>query len=167
MKIKYAQNPLYSSVTLSKLEKKIFVQSVELEYLSELYYDVYCTVLYDGDLKSIKESFSNEFINDQESYEKMVQKRAEMLMQEIIFGSSHFGDCVAHSCSCIKCIAESHLGIDTIAGMSKSLGCFLSNSKIIDDTTSIDKIIDEAKIKNIDEVDINWLINYKKNMLKC
>jgi hypothetical protein len=41
---------------------------------------------------------------------------------------THYGDCVSQATTCHKCLSENILGINTIPGMSKRMGVFISHA---------------------------------------
>lgn len=59
----------------------------------------------------------------------------------------HVGDCTCVPCSCLKCWAESYLGIDTMPGLGKSLAY------------KVDAAFGDTDERTIDEA-IKWLANY-------
>lgn len=141
MKITYMENPLETTVELDEKEKEIFLLNIKLLNMEEnrLMAEY---ALDDGNMKNVKEYISRSL--DDKSFEEYVQRLYDTYLEELM--SSHVGDCICVACSCMKCHAESILGIDTISGCNKYMGNSIFSAF--------------RKYKNIDTV-IEKLDNYK------
>jgi hypothetical protein len=127
-----------------------------------------------------KEEFKEKFKNDLNEYG--VQYKEEFYEEDIkeLEEGEHNGDCVCSPMSCLKCRAESLVGIDTIRGLSKYSAdkIFHAFSKNRDISGAIEELrvpynkeherFEKWWLPHIDrwnkerEEAIEWLLAYKK-----
>jgi hypothetical protein len=126
MKITYTPNPLNTIVELDEHEKREMWHTIRfnemLDMLFTVHYELTCK---EGpDMERIKKEVDPAYYLE-EKERTGLDKRCDQLLEHFIENLqlySHAGDCTAFPASCSKCHAEAMLGIDTIPGMSKSIG---------------------------------------------
>lgn len=141
MKTNWNQNPLRTSVDLDEQDLKTILLSIQNEH--------YTNILCDIDLW-LSGKIDKEVPYTAEEVQRRISKWGEICNMEVTHDEvqliveelqgSHGGDCVCWPCTCFKCVAESHLGIDTLSGLGKHeassiMGAFGKNG---------DRTIDEA-----------------------
>lgn len=130
MKILWAENPLETRVELDDADRLLLRERIRVEYLKDLIYNAYFTLKpLEGaeipDRERIERAFlalDVDYVFDDETHGG---KSFDMYLDEQLayytaaLTEKHDGDCVCFPCSCLKCHAESLLGIDTIKGLGK------------------------------------------------
>ena len=120
MKINWNQNPFWTTVELDGRDK----QMILVAYQKEEYENLLC----DLDLR-LKGEIKKDEPLDLDVVEKSVDKWGDICnlevdspeVQDVIeyLQYPHGGDCTCVPCSCIRCLAEDMLGINTIEGLGK------------------------------------------------
>jgi len=115
MKINWNQNPFWTTIDLDERDK----QMILLAHQNERYSDLLCNLdlrLKDDplDLEGVEEIVDNwGEICDLTVNSPEVQGIIEYIKYQ------HGGDCTCTPYSCIRCIAEDMLGVDTLEGLEK------------------------------------------------
>lgn len=138
MNIIWKPNPLATVIELDDFDKKLFWHRIKIENLQGRIFSAYF------DLNSKDREWHNRVIGER-SLEAAVESALRRLDADYIIGEKkdsrgesfdqridddlkdylaalsekHDGDCTCVPCSCLKCHAESLLGIDTIPGLPK------------------------------------------------
>lgn len=139
MKIKYAQNPLHTTVHLDEQDKKEFLYKVKIVQLREMVHDAAwifqntanenykaCTV--EDGIKSVTTSNRSLWGPGGDYPDSAFEKRClEILSYDVkaLAELSHDGDCVSQPASCCRCGAEERLEINTLEGMPYHVGALL------------------------------------------
>ncbi len=125
MKITYHKNPLYTTVELAEHEKKELWYKIKIEELQNLLFEAHFHFK-EGqfqDMKRVQESLNPDYYLDEEKPEQKskLDERCDELLNYYLdeLKSFHSGDCTCVPASCLKCVAERTLGIDTIPGLKK------------------------------------------------
>lgn len=119
MKITYNENPLLTTVELDAQDREIFWLKLKVDELGGRLFGVHFSLTCEPhvDLEEAKRKADPKYYYDEGDGEKTaIDKRVDRLLEsftEELLGS-HCGDCTSVACSCIKCIAEDILGIDTV-----------------------------------------------------
>lgn len=169
MEIIYYQNPLRTRIYLNDAEKERLKLNIKIEELQERLYSVYYQLVHHNPLEVLEcpnphrngkthlQLAQEEFEEDWfKTIDKEVEHRYKLYIDDLENGY-HMGDCTCIPCSCMKCHAESLVGIDTIAGLGKH-----SASKIDGLFTKVRSPFD---IRTIDEV-LELLKDYEPNPIK-
>jgi hypothetical protein len=137
MRIIWNPNPLATVVELDKADRTVLWHRVKIERLEEKIGSAYFDL--DAEhgkwLESIGKGRSIDvavaealrhldyaFISgDEKRRDKSFDEYIEELTQEYVqeLASVHVGDCTCVACSCLKCHAETLVGVDTIRGLGK------------------------------------------------
>lgn len=133
MKIKYAVNPLETSVILDEAEKVKLYQA-----------------LYEDELCYARDTITNFQIT--EAFRERISTLHKSLIENLEI-LDHYGDCVAVASTCSKCFAETLLEIDTIPGLSKMEAYYIK--KIYEDYNP-DTIEHAIKILETYEPTATW-----------
>jgi len=114
MKITYTENPLRSIVELDETDQTIFRLKIKIEELQDRLGDINFHLTEDKylDLDRAKKYSSYEDLEEGGAVDQRVEKLLKRYVEEL--KGQHSGDCTCIPCSCIKCRAESLLGIDTL-----------------------------------------------------
>lgn len=114
MKITYTPNPLATFVELDEHEKELFRLKLKIELLEECVFGAqYCLGMNPyAKNKFDVESAKRDLDYDEEKADARVNELLEHYLEEL--KGQHVGDCTCVACSCLKCHAESLLGIDTL-----------------------------------------------------
>ncbi len=150
MKITYNKNPLYTTIELDEQEKKDFWNQIKIREMEDLLFDVHFH-LEEGeyfDIEKARKAVNPDYyLTDEKS---PLEKRCDMLLETYLeeLQSFHIGDCTCVAWSCMKCHAESILGIDTIKGLPKH------------SAYKINSAFGEKNSKTIEEA-IEYLANYE------
>jgi hypothetical protein len=116
MKIIWTENPLYSKVELDDNDREILRLNIVIESYIDHCIDI--ELLLKKPDKTIGIEKATSFTNGtQTTIEENGKNWAKAL--EMYLSGPHVGDCTCFPASCCKCIAESHLKIDTIKGLGK------------------------------------------------
>jgi hypothetical protein len=147
MKITWNENPMATKIELDEREQAEFKLKIRLHILeerfSEAHFDIdehhiaFCNkhnpagfTLEQG-LADARQALSLQWLYDEGEYKgKGLTARTEELFGYYLneLSSEHVGDCTCVPASCCKCAAEGFLGIDTIEGISKSMGNKISSA---------------------------------------
>lgn len=145
MKITYKDNPLATTVELDEGEKRELRLKLKLEYLEERISSAHFdldpahrewkqkhlnqAVTIEDSVTAALKSLDTGFLLDGEerngrTLDSYLDERLGYYVEAL--REEHEGDCTCIPCSCIKCHAESLVGVDTIAGLGKHPGSKLS-----------------------------------------
>lgn len=144
MQVTYTENPLETLVELDKRDRQILRLKLTIEELQEtLGSSLVELENKDADLSGIRNSL--EWSNwCGTKFEADITERLESLMN--VLRSSHVGDCTCVPCSCSKCQAENHLGINTIQGLGKHQASYIYAAFDTEPTPSAREVI--AKLES-------------------
>lgn len=132
MKITYTPNPLAAVVELDEHETEILRLKMKIEQYEDLLYGAHFSLTQnEWYSKSIKPRTLEEVVDEarksvdpdywcsdnQSKLDERVNQLLELYLHELKM--PHVGDCTAVPMSCIKCHAETILGIDTLGTASK------------------------------------------------
>jgi hypothetical protein len=186
MKINWNQNPLYSTIDVDDKDRHMILLSLQTDKYSELLCDIDMYIETSTknatpiDMKYITNKISGwSTICDMEVDDAEVERCVTFLQE------SHGGDCTCWPASCMKCYAESMLGVNTLEGLGKHsankiMGAFSNNNTISDaikileteqsytKTALWDMFTQEEyekhipRWKNEKEIAAIWLIKYKE-----
>lgn len=155
MKITYNKNPLFTTIELDENEKKELWYKIKIAQMTDLLEEAEFSLTDDDyfNLTDAKKYVDSNYYNPANGEKSQLDKHCDMVFGYYIheLKSCHYGDCVCFSSSCVKCNAESLLGIDTTKGLKPHAA-----NKIFSAFGGIanDKTIDEA---------INKLANFNIN----
>jgi hypothetical protein len=120
MKINWNTNPFLTTVELDERDKQMILTA----YQNEEYTNILCdlNMRLNGD-------FSDPPLTDIEEIKKIAGKWGAICNLEIdspiiqdyisYINDTHGGDCVCWPCTCIRCLVEDMLGINTLEGLGK------------------------------------------------
>lgn len=151
MKINWNQNPLKTTVELDEHEKKEFWYKIKIKMLKEKIYEAnfYLKEQYlnidKANVAVDTSCFYDE--NGENSKDSKLDLKVDQKFEDYVeeLQGIHVGDCTCIPCTCMKCLAEMILGIDTIEGLRKHEAHYIDSAF--------------EKLDNIDEV-IEYLKNY-------
>lgn len=127
MNIQYTLNPLNSIITLDDKDKEILLLKIKVELLEDklLMAQYY---LRPNVKQDVDKAYDLLELYAEDGDTHLIDKRANELLGFYVdsLQDSHCGDCICFPCSCTKCHAERMLGVDTIAGLGKYAGHFIS-----------------------------------------
>jgi len=182
VKIIYTQNPLNSIVDLDTFDKKYLRLKVEKENLEDVVFSIkfYLTKENYNLQRALSEAEDcNLYTEEREQY-------LNTLFDEYVsaLNGSHTGDCVCIPCTCLKCLAEEMLDIDTTGpGFSKYVGSYIhrvfANTNTNTCKDAIEIVENEKPIYDSSSEDmqnfyhkaelhlsvLTYLKNYRKNYL--
>lgn len=121
MKIIYNENPLKTVVELDAHDKEVFWLKIKIEELQDRLFDVHFHLEADSshfDLDQARKAADPEaYIQEDDDKKLTLDTRVDMLFESFIkeLLGEHCGDCVCQPCSCLKCHAESILGVETLS----------------------------------------------------
>lgn len=176
MDIIWNQNPLLTKIILDNKDKEILKLKVRIslledvlsaaEYLKEknVYDRIECPNL-DMNGKTYLELAKDGLLISNKNFDEDVEYFYKMYLDELESGA-HMGDCTAFPGTCIKCVAEDHLGINTISGISKRgaqyiLNAFRENDTIEDLIVKLEETISYYKD---DEKSTEYVLNWTKQL---
>ena len=120
MKINYHPNPFLTTIEIDDRDKRMLLASYQNEQLSDLLCDLRL---------QLKGGYGGAPLTDIEDIKKIVDKWADIINLEVdseeiqyyisYLNSEHMGDCICMACSCIRCMVEDMLGINTLANLGK------------------------------------------------
>ncbi|TLX16590.1 hypothetical protein [Rhizobium sp. MHM7A] len=141
MEISWHQNPLRTTVCLTEQEKELFRLQVIVAELEE---NIGTAAFHLDTTERNKTYFDPEEAFQYLGYavEADVGDREYNLYLSELESGSHMGDCTCFPASCVKCHAESILGIDTIDGLGKHSAHKIYGSFSRDDATTIHDVIE-------------------------
>lgn len=135
MKFEWNVNPLATKVFLDDADRKYLRLAIRFDAAQDSisYRDLRDTAKTPEDAERYAKYIKgyDDITYDEDHVSAKIDESVAMYEEELL--SSHCGDCVCFCCSCIKCHAESYLGIDTIKGLgqhpaSKLESCFTDTS---------------------------------------
>jgi len=117
MRIAHSRNPLETAIEIDDLDRRM----LRLKFVIDDHEDRLGSAALrfeDGqiNLDEIKKLVSWDAWSGDE-FAASIDKRVELAEREL--RDTHVGDCTCQPCSCLKCWAESSLGINTIHGLGK------------------------------------------------
>ena len=119
MKIIYNENPLRTVVELDENDRKIFWLKIKVEELQDKLFEVHFHLspdeFFDLD-RARKEADPEKYIQEDNQEKVAIDKRVDSIFEYLVadLQGIHSGDCTCVPASCMKCRAESILGIDTL-----------------------------------------------------
>ena len=137
MKIIYNQNPLKTQVFLDDQSRQLLRAKIHIDSLEDIVYNALYQWSEHEDIKPVMESL-NKIHSD--SFEKRIDDLVALDEQELL--GEHLGDCTCMPMSCMKCHAESMLGIDTVPGLGKHEASYIHGAFGRDGDRSIDEAIE-------------------------
>lgn len=119
MKIIYNENPLRTVVELDENDRQIFWLKLKVEELQNKLFDVHFSLTEDEYFnidRARKDADPNVYIQEDDQEKTLIDKRVDVLLDHYVkeLQDVHSGDCTCVPASCMKCRAESILGIDTL-----------------------------------------------------
>ena len=148
MDIIYNKNPLYTTVILTEQEQREFWLKIKITEMEELLFEAH---FYSDDTQDcfsidrVKKAVDPDYYMAENRHEKSkLDKRCDHLLEVFLqdLQGCHVGDCTCVPCSCMKCYAESILGIDTIPGLRKHQANKINSAFGKDNERSIDDAIE-------------------------
>lgn len=133
MKIIHNKNPLCTIVELDYNEKKELWYKIKIEIMEEWLSSTHF-YLEEGEYfnleKARKYSNTENYISNDDNVKSKLDTFSDELLETYIseLKSNHCGDCTCVPCSCMKCHAESLLGIDTIPGLNKHAAHYINSA---------------------------------------
>lgn len=141
MKIVWNKNPLKTTVELTEAEKEVFRLKVRVSEMEEA---VGMAVFYLNPAESKSKYYSPQkaklHLDRVQKDDPEEDMYVEMLRE--LEGGYHCGDCTCVATSCLKCHAESILGIDTTEGLEKHAAHFIDGAFGRDGERTIDEALD-------------------------
>lgn len=118
MKIIWAENPLATVVEVDDRDIKILELSARVDLLEDRLYGAYNVL---KDKRDVDAALSRLNLPVSENDDRITRKVKDWTESYVtaLTKEPHDGDCTMVPCSCYKCQAESHLGIDTIEGLTQ------------------------------------------------
>jgi hypothetical protein len=176
MKITYTPNPLNTIVELDDHEKQILWYKVKIIEMENAITNAYFH-LRDGqhfNLEEAKKDVNLEYFIGEDDEISEIDKHVTILVEYYIqdLQYNHDGNCTCFACSCLKCHAESLLGIDTIPGLGKHMARKIRNAFVYKDGDTFKERTMEEAIEilknNGREADTTykWLLNYNEINIK-
>lgn len=137
MKIIYHENPLRTVVELDEHDREVLWLKIKIEELKDRLFhtDFHLTEGEYFDLDDARYSCNPDHYIQEDNQEKVaVDKRVDLLFETYVqeLAGWHSGDCTCVPCTCMKCMAEGVIGVDTLAPfpgkqvLAKVDGAFLS-----------------------------------------
>lgn len=170
----YKANPLENEILLSDIGLLYFKQKFAFYSLMEEY-------IFYNDINDQREKRTKKYINKLEklnnNYSCNIDSIVDQICEDFHFEEylkslrgSHNGDCVKVACSCIKCICEEILGIDTMAPLNskqKSYLFYLYESQYFScPQQAILKIKEKLNLEGQDQELLLSLIDYLESYIK-
>jgi len=157
MRILWAENPLETRVELDSADRDLLRERLRVEHLQNLLFSTYFVLKpreeaqitaedrVEGALLALDLDYIFDDVSrDGKSFSERLDEQVTYYTQALI--EKHDGDCVCFPCSCMKCYAETLLGIDTNKGLGKH------------PATKINAAFNEGR--TIDEA-VEWLSRYQ------
>lgn len=170
MKIIWNQNPLLTVVELDESDKKLLWHRVKIERLMK----AICETHLDLDLDhqewcrtALQERCPKDFVaearrhidyaylsGDKDRGGKPFDTHVSELTEKYVtqLSSKHDGDCTCVPCSCMKCQAESLVGVDTISGLGKHEASYIDG--LFTPGRTLDEVI--ALLADYEPKDVPW-----------
>ncbi len=192
MNIIYNKNPLCTIVELDDNEKKELWYKIKIEMMEEWLSSTYFS-LEEGPYFNLERDRQYSNTENYISYDDNVKSKLDTFCDTLLetyvneLKSCHSGDCTCFACSCMKCHAESLLGINTIPGLDKHAAHYI-NYAFGDGKNTIEQALEclyhynpvrvgPCEIIKQEEFDklaprwkqqaqnaYEWLLNYKNNI---
>jgi hypothetical protein len=145
MNIHYQPNPLRTVVELDDNDLETLRLKLIIEDLQDRIYGAHFHLVSGErfDVQAAIRSLNVEGLED-EPFEKRISGLLAICVDEL--RGAHIGDCTCQPCTCMKCYAETLLGIDTIKGLDKHAAIKIENAF--------------ASAHSFDEA-LTWLDEYK------
>lgn len=125
MKIVYGENPFVTKVLLTDIEKLKLWYELKVRELEERLYDAHFHLTeekYKDDVRVLSALDPSYYTEEDDGVKSKLDQRVDRLYGSFVGeleGGFHVGDCTCVPCSCVKCHAESMVGVDTIALLGK------------------------------------------------
>jgi len=165
LKIEWNENPLKTKVYLDDKDRHILLRNHQAEEMMNI-----CCGIDSWLAGSIRE-------NEEPTLEKIHQeiKRwrdicnmkpdddyIQIMEDSLLY--THIGDCTCMAATCIKCLAEESLGIDTIEGLGKHPGAKIFS--LFNKYETIDEVLDQLSQPSHYEKPDNWptKVEYEKHI---
>jgi hypothetical protein len=169
----YKENPLENEILLSEMGMLYFRQKFAFYFLMEDY--IFYNDILDEKERTKKYISKLQKIND--NYSCAIDAIVDQICKDFHFDEylkslrdSHNGDCVKVACSCLKCICEEILGIDTMAPLNskqKSYLFYLYKSQYFScPQQAILKIKERLALEGQDQELLLSLIDYLESYIK-
>lgn len=129
MRIMWSSNPLKSKVILFKEEIKELYNKVLIEEFDEILSSVRFSLddeNYDGKYFNVDRAKGRIKGYTREHVLERAREMTYMYIEEL--QSSHVGDCTCVPCTCMKCLAEELIGVDTIKDLGKHQGSYVQGA---------------------------------------
>lgn len=169
----YRANPLENEILLSEMGMLYFRQKFAFYFLMEEHI-FYNDIL---DEKERTKKYINKLQKINDNYSCAIDAIVDQICKDFHFDEylkslrdSHNGDCVKVACSCLKCISEEILGIDTMAPLNskqKSYLFYLYKSQYFScPQQAILKIKEKLALEGQDQELLLSLIDYLESYIK-
>lgn len=148
MKIIYQPNPLNTKVILSAEEEKILFLKIKYAEIEDKLFEVHFLLTnninnINSHAEALKAADPNYYMVEDDSVSPIDQRSTTLKNAYIgALQDPHNGDCVQVACSCMKCIAENLLEINTIPRIKADVGGIISRTFIKLDTNDINAVIE-------------------------
>lgn len=151
MKIIYNPNPLWADIILDDFDKKELWYKIKIYQLIEVIGDAHFE-LFDTSRNQVDYEYMDSLL-EPSKYEKFddtgpcyLDKRVDDIFKDYLtyLDDYHTGDCTSHSGSCMRCLVEERLGINTIQGLENGCGNYLYSAFIKDGKMQKDMPIRDA-----------------------
>lgn len=149
MNIIWKENPLRSIVELNEDDIDRMRESMMVDQLHYFIIDLQCRLDEKSKRYSPEEVLKRVKEFDYSKFDKELEEEIQRNIEDLK-DLHNIGDCVCFPCTCSKCLAESHLGIDTLQGLGKHAAHNIYSAFFKKDET--ERTIDEA---------LDYLKNYK------
>lgn len=143
MRIIYNKNPLLTLVELDDNDKKEFWYKIKIKEMEDLLFGAYNFIESDKYQNKVKQYLDPSYYMSEEGKSKLDERCDELLecfLTDLM--GAHSGDCTCVPASCIKCHAESILGINTIVGLNKYSANKISAAFGKNNEKSVDEALD-------------------------
>jgi len=150
MRIIWSPNPLATVVELDDHDRQIIRLRLEINRLKESMGQAHFDLepeMREWHNKNVKERTLEEAVTaalvhlDVERVEERLDKDVVDYANEL--SAKHSGDCTCVPCSCLKCHAETLMGIDTIAGLGKHEASYIDGA--FESGRTLDQALDHLK----------------------
>lgn len=120
MKITYHENPLRTIVELDEHDREVLWLKIKIEELQNRLFNVnfHLTEERYFDIEAAKRSSNPaDYMQEDDQEKTAVDKRVDALFDAYVkeLAGWHSGDCTCVPCTCMKCMAEGVLGVDTLS----------------------------------------------------
>ena len=175
MKIIYNPNPLWADVILDDNDIKELWYKIKIYQLTEVIGDAHFE-LFDKSRNQVDYEYLDSLLEPSkyETYDDTgpcyLDKRVNDILQDYLtyLSDYHTGDCTSHPGSCMRCLVEERLGINTIQGLENGSGHYLYSAFMIDGKMQKDAFDDAKKylqkpIPEYDDMPLEVQKSWEKN----